>query len=63
MCVFQMIGGGEWPLLASVMNNIQQLNQSGYQFAFDIIFTGLMEKLNQIPNMEVCNPHMIGSFY
>ena len=45
--------GGEIHLLPGVSKEIQFLNQSAHQFAFDIIFVGLLRKLNQIPSMKV----------
>ena len=45
--------GGEIHLLPGVSKEVQFLNQSAHQFAFDIIFVGLLRKLNQIPSMKV----------
>jgi hypothetical protein len=43
----------ETDLLPGVRREVQELNQTAHQFAFDIIFTGLLRKLNQIPVMKV----------
>lgn len=51
----------ETDLLPGARREVQELNQTAHQFAFDIIFTGLLRKLNQIPVMKEWTSEEIAS--
>lgn len=46
-------GKGVWPLLSSLSNQMQGLNEQAHSFAFDIIFRALKEKLELVSKLEV----------
>ena len=47
------IGGGEWPLLVSMTNQIHSLNEQVHTFAFDLLFARLKQKLADVPRLRV----------
>ena len=44
-------------MLRTTDRHIHSLNDSAHKFAFDIIFIGLKNKLDEVPTMEVSLEH------
>ena len=53
-CVNILAAGADSLLLKPVVSQFQQLNQTAHQLGFDVLFDGLLCKLNQVPSMQVC---------
>lgn len=52
-----LAAGGESLLLQPVVLQFQKLNQLAHQLGFDVLFDGLLCKLNQVPSMQVHRVH------
>ena len=55
-----LAAGGESLLLQPVVSQFQKLNQLAHQLGFDVLFDGLLCKLNQVPSMQVHCVHRRG---